>query len=157
MKQAFALLILVIGLAAALDALAVTEGQTLYVAVTEARIRAEPSMEAETRDYAYRNDEALATGRTSGEWLEVCREPVVGWMHYSVLSLDAPGDSATGTIIGDGRVRLRDAPGGNPMDWVHPGDVATIYQAADHAGGIWYRVTCNGLTGWVSGDYLLPA
>ena len=122
--------------------------------VTEARIREAPSMDAETTECAYYNDIAAATGEVSGEWIRICREPLYGWMHISVLSICEPYENLTAVVVADGRTKLYDAPGGDRYQWLRPGDTVKVLASIEYAGRMWRRVQYGDAKGFVPGEYL---
>lgn len=135
MKRTLTLLILIIVLTAATEALSVDANQTLYVSVTELNVRAGPSKDAEVRTTLARGDQVLTTGEASDGWIRVCLEPIYGWVRLDLLSQEEPYTDVTGTIIADGRVRLRDAPGGERLDWMQPGDQVAVLSIMEREGG----------------------
>ena len=130
------------------------EGRTYYVAVGELNVRRRPTTESSIVCTRIRGDLVEATGKAAkGGWVEVCCDPLVGWVQYTMLSLEEPTNQA-GVIAANGRVRLRDAPGGALIKWLQPGTDVTLLAVLEHKGAQWYRVKLGDTKGWVQGEYL---
>lgn len=152
---------------------AATEGATYYVAVSStsyANVREQPSARSKVITTLERGAEVSATGERDGLWMEVQTDsvnityhgdgtttqsdPLKGWIKLSLLSMEQPYSNKSGTIKGDGRVRLRDEPGGDFMKWVYPGDDVSVLSVVELDGQQWYRIRHSDDRGWIMADYL---
>jgi uncharacterized protein YraI len=152
---------------------ALAQGALYYVAVSSTsylNVREAPEADAEIITTLDRGDEIEATGATDGLWVEVqtesitityregsepvYSEPLKGWVALSLLSLERPYSNQHGNIIGDGRVRLRDGPGGDFLKWVYPGEEVSVLAVVEVDAQRWYRVRHGEDRGWVLADYL---
>lgn len=97
-----------------------------------------------------RSDAGKVTELHNGDEIEVC-EVVDGFLRFTFRERDVYAsvdyfESDAGMeeyeVVANGRVRLRDAPGGKCVGWKEPGTTASIFgwrYAAD--GTLWGRVT----------------
>lgn len=134
------------------------EGTYYYVAISAStshlNVRSEPSTDSSVVATRIRGDMVYATGDASGAWVEVRIEPVVGWVQLTMLSLEEPYDDVRGVIAADGRVSLRESPGGERIRWVQPGQEVAVMAVLECDGERWYRVRCGEERGWVLGECL---
>lgn len=146
---------------------------TYYVATSSTsylNVREQPNTDAKIITTLERGAAIPATGEKSGLWIEVQTEsrstthhsdgtktesePLKGWVMISMLSLEQPYSNKTGTITGDGRVRLRTDPGGDFLKWVYPGDSVNVLAVIEINDAQWYRIRHGEDRGWIMAEYL---
>lgn len=106
-----------------------------------------------------------ATGNVSGVWYEVKMGNLTGWMSSDYLNkvasaapAPAPTAPATSTIAAAQYkttiwLNMRSGPGLN-QTIIGSGPTGTTVAGTGKTSGIWYEVKLNGLTGWMSSEYL---
>ncbi|MDL2318095.1 SH3 domain-containing protein [Eubacteriales bacterium OttesenSCG-928-A19] len=158
-------LLLITGTASAETTYYVATSSTSYL-----NVREQPNTDSKIVTTLDRGTALPATGEKSGLWIEVQTEsrnithhsdgtrtesePLKGWVMISMLSLEQPYSNKTGTITGDGRVRLRTDPDGDFQKWVHPGDSVSVLAVIEINEARWYRIRHGEDRGWVMADYL---
>lgn len=164
--------IILLGAMAALPASA--EPSIFYVAVSSTsylNVRESPSTDSVIIATMNRGDTVTATGSTQGLWIEVQTDatiithhsdgtaeesdPLPGWVKLSLLSMEEPYSGVSGTISGDGRVRMRDEPAGEFIKWLNLGDSVSVLAVIEYGGHTWYRVRQEDIRGWVMSDYII--
>ena len=97
------------------------------------------------------------TGRDSSNvaWYHVSVNGKAGWICSTYTTQGQP--VVTGKVYMSGDAYIRKGAG---LDYaslgvIKKGTIATYLDASsiDNRGVIWYRISCNGITGWVSGKY----
>ncbi|MDL2318195.1 SH3 domain-containing protein [Eubacteriales bacterium OttesenSCG-928-A19] len=145
-------------------------GQTYYVATSTTsvlNIREQPTTESKILTTMERGETIIATGEMRGLWVQLqyeshgmhsdgthTTETITGWAMISMLSMEEPYSNKIGTIVGDGRVRLRCDPDGEFLKWVQPGDEVSVLAIIDFNGSTWYRIRSGDERGFVMSDFL---
>ena len=151
---------------------ALAEEPVYYVATSSTsylNVREEPTTDSKIITTLDRGATVVPTGSTQGLWVEIQTDarnithhsdgtalqsdPLKGWVTLSLLSLEPPSNT-NGTIVGDGRVRLRNDPDGDFLKWVQPGDAVSVLAIVNYHENCWRRVRHGDDRGWVMAEYL---
>lgn len=152
---------------------AAAEATVYHVAVSTTsvlNVREEPSTTSEVVTTLARGAIVTATGEQKGLWVEVqtdienvtrymdgtiiTNDPYKGWVKLSMLSLEEPYTDTPGTITGNGRVRMRNDPGGSHQRWLTPNTPVSVLSVVEFDGSLWYRVRHDKDRGWIKAEYL---
>lgn len=169
MKKLFMFIIVL--LLAASPVLAISDGDTYYVAVSELNIRESASKSADVITTVGRGTALTATGNTEGQWMEVYTDsytiryseargeerigPLRGWVFSAYLTDHNDYQPWDGVIAANGRVHLRETAGGAHLLWLQPGDAVTVLYPQEEDGVDWYRVRLtDGVKGCVAAEFV---
>ena len=92
----------------------------------------------------YQNGEDISIYEIDGEWaLTAGSEYGTCWVNINYLATEEAGSY---TVNANGRLRVRETPGGNTVGWFKPGQTVEVLSIF----GTWARTE----TGWVMSEYL---
>ena len=75
-----------------------------------------------------------------------------GWVWHELVSYDEPGPYPA-VIRADGRVRLRQSPGGTQAGWIAPGEKVELLTNWWDGAVSWSQIVHNGKHYWVMSEY----
>lgn len=138
--------LLTVGAGAAYEGVGTITGDTL-------NFRAQPTTNSAKLGTVNKGSVVLVVDRV-GDWYEVDCCTIRGYMHANWVSFsdDYNATICYGKVETEGStLNLRSAPSGNRLASIPHGTVIPLYGMQDG----WFKTTFNGMTGYVSGKYIL--
>ena len=138
--------LLTVGAGAAYEGVGTVTGDTL-------NFRAQPTTDSAKLATVPKGSVVLVVDRT-GDWYEVDCYMIRGYMHADWLSFsdDYNATICYGRVETEGAtLNLRSAPSGSRLASIPHGTIIPLYGMQDG----WFKTAYNGVTGYVSGEYVL--
>ncbi|WP_062202210.1 SH3 domain-containing protein [Demequina salsinemoris] len=131
----------------ATDALEAPRGTKLWVAGKDVALRNEASSSSRIAFRSQPYTTLKATGRTSGDWVQVVRAGITGWVQSSALTTTAPGAKAARVMVTASSLSLRSGPSTSSRVKVTAsrGTAATLTGLSV---GNWWQVKIKGTVAW---------
>lgn len=150
-----ALLTLILSTVFIIGAAAASLG-TGTVTTSALRLRAEPSTSSSILATASSGSQVVVLSDTGSGWYKVDYNTIEGYMYADLLSVSTSADADLGYAFintGSSGLNLRAGAGTDYQKLASiPGD--SVVPICGINGG-WYKVTYNGITGYISSDYVL--
>lgn len=164
MKKFMAMVLVLMMMAMFAGSAMACEGQGYWstqVQVTgDANLRTGPGLGYKVLDTMYVGETAAYLGNPVCDergvtWYNVCFEGTVGWVSSVYATLNTMRLCYVVGVSGDSNVRTGAGLSYNSLGTLRQGDAATFLgnQRLDERGVVWYNVSFNGCSAWVSSRY----